>query len=115
MLLQDGKNIVYGSRALATAQQNYAQIEKEAIAISYGSVKFNLYVFEKELLVGILQSIFLKLLYRAPPSLQRILLALQKYDVKVIYKPGKEMYISDSLNTSYLKETMKISILKMKS
>jgi transposase len=33
------------------------------------------------------------------------MLQLQKYDLKVTYKPGKEMYVADTLSRSYLKET----------
>ena len=53
-----------------------------------------------------LQVIFLKPLYQAPQRLQRILLSLQRYDLKVTYKPGKEIFISDCLSRAYLDETM---------
>ena len=52
-----------------------------------------------------LQSIFKKPLHQAPPRLQRLMLSLMKYDIEVTYKPGKEMFISDHLSRSFLKET----------
>lgn len=38
-----------------------------------------------------LQSIFRKPLYQAPARLQSLLLTLQRYDLEVVYKPGKTM------------------------
>lgn len=37
--------IVYSSRALTRSQQNYAQIEKEALAILFGCEQFHQYIF----------------------------------------------------------------------
>jgi len=109
VLIQDGQPIAYGSRALTSAQQNYPQIEKEALGISYGCTKFHQFVFGRHVKVETdhkpLQSIFNKQLHRAPPRLQSILLSLQKYDLEVMYKPGSEMYISDCLSRAYLNET----------
>ncbi len=39
-----------------------------------------------------------KPLHQAPARLQRFLLQLQKYDLQVIYKPGKYLYIADTLS-----------------
>lgn len=36
--------------------------------------------------------------------LQRMLLRLQRYNLKVMYKPGKELYIADALSCAYLQE-----------
>ena len=36
--------------------------------------------------------------------LQRMLLRLQRYTLKVTYKPGKELYIADILSRAFLKE-----------
>ena len=38
----------------------------------------------------------------APPRLQRMLLRLQKYDITVIHKPGKEIPLADVLSRKYL-------------
>ena len=40
----------------------------------------------------------MKNLANAPPRLQRMLLELQKYDVTIKYRPGKEMQLADTLS-----------------
>ena len=49
-----------------------------------------------------LEKVFKKPLLSAPKRLQRMLLQLQKYDLEVVYKPGKELYIADTLSRAYL-------------
>lgn len=39
--------------------------------------------------------------------LQILLLAVQKYDLKIEYKPGKLMFFADALGRQYLNETKK--------
>ena len=46
-LLQDGRQVAYASRALTSAEENYSQIEKEMLAISFSCVKFHQYVYRK--------------------------------------------------------------------
>lgn len=53
----------------------------------------------------LLQSIFKKSLHQAPAKLQRLLLSLQKYDLNVIFKPGKTMFLADTLSRAFLPET----------
>lgn len=108
-LVQDEQPIVYASRALTKSQQNYAQIEKEALAISFGCEKFHQSIFGRSVTVESdhkpLQSIFKKSLHQAPARLQRLLLSLQKYDLNVIFKPGKTMFLADTLSRAFLPET----------
>ena len=43
LLLQDGEPIAYASRALTTTEMNYAQIEKELLAIVFDVERFHQY------------------------------------------------------------------------
>lgn len=108
VLMQEGKPVAYGSRALSDAQRRYAQIEKELLAIVYGCEKFHQYVYGKDILVESdhkpLEAIFKKALYQAPSRLQRMLLRLQRYSLNIVYKPGKEMHIADALSRAFLNE-----------
>ena len=101
-LLQEGRPICYASRALTMAEQNYAQIEKELLAVLYAIRKFHQYVFGKLVLVQTdhkpLEAICKKALGSAPARLQRMLLQLQRYQMEVKYVPGKEMYLADTLS-----------------
>ena len=109
VIMQEGQPIAYASRALTKTQQNYAQIEKETLAVVFGCEKFHQFVYGRTVEVETdhrpLQSIFNKRLHQAPARLQRFLLQLQKYDVQVTYKPGKYLYVADTLSRSYLQET----------
>lgn len=109
VLLQDQHPVAYGSRALTDAQTRYAQIDREMLAIVYGCEKFHHYIYGRHVRVETdhkpLVAIYQKPLYRATPRLQRMLLRLQRYDLELVYVPGKEMYISDTLSRAYLNES----------
>lgn len=89
------------SRALTDTEKNYAQIEKELLAIVFSTKKFHQYVYGRSVNVQSdhkpLETIFKKPLSKAPARLQRMLLQLQKYDLIVQYTPGKDMLIAVAL------------------
>ncbi|XP_035690003.1 uncharacterized protein K02A2.6-like [Branchiostoma floridae] len=110
-LLQEGRPVAYASRALTPTEQNYAQIEKECLAIVFAAQKFNQYIHGREVVTvqsdhKPLEVIFKKPLLDAPKRLQRMMLRLQKYHLKVTYRKGSEMYIADTLSRAYLTRTM---------
>ena len=108
-LMQGGHPVAYASRALNETEKNYAQIEKEMLAIVYGLNKFERYTLGKKTTVESdhkpLETIIKKELVNAPKRLQRMLLQLQKYDFEVIYKRGQEMYVADTLSRAHGAET----------
>ena len=104
VILQRNQPVAYASKSLTSAQVNYAQIEKEALAILFGCQRFHQYLYGKQFIVETdhkpLESIFAKPLNNCPLRLQRILINLQHYDFVVKYKPGKLLYLADSLSRS---------------
>ena len=105
-LMQSGQPIGNVAHALTQAEKNYAQIEKELLAIVFAMEKYDTY-----LAAGVhtvvesdhkpLETIFKKSLTSAPRRLQRMLLRLQKYDIEVVYKKGTQMYLADTLSRAY--------------
>ncbi|CAC5398223.1 unnamed protein product [Mytilus coruscus] len=47
-LMQDSQPIAYASRALTKTEQNYAQIEKELLAVVFGMEKFHQYTYGRK-------------------------------------------------------------------
>ena len=75
MLLQQGQPVAFISRSLTKTEQNYAQIEKECLAIVFACEHFNQYIHGREQTVvhsdhRPLVHIFNKPIYNAPKRLQ---------------------------------------------
>ncbi|KAG5285841.1 hypothetical protein AALO_G00008080 [Alosa alosa] len=107
-LMQTGQPIAYGSRALTPTERGYAQIEKECLAILFGMEKFHQYTYGRKVVVHSdhkpLETITKKPLLSAPKRLQRMLLRLQKYEIEVVFVPGRLMQVADTLSRAYLPE-----------
>ena len=97
--------MAYASRSLTDTEGNYAQIEKEMLAILFGVERFEQCVYGRPVLIQTdhkpLESIFRKSLLSAPKRLQRMLLRLQKFDLHVEYKKGSEMYLADTRSRAF--------------
>lgn len=102
VLLQKNLPVAYASKSMTNTQKMYAQIEKELLAIVFGCSRFHQYIYGKQIEVETdhrpLESIFRKSLCDVPLRLQRMRLHLQKYDIIVKYKPGKDLLIADALS-----------------
>ena len=110
VVMQDSRPVAYASRAMTKSEMNYAQIEKEMLAISFGCERFHDYLYgQKEVHVESdhkpLEIIFQKPIHKAPPRLQRMLLRIQPYNLRVRYTKGSLLHIADALSRHYLPNT----------
>ena len=100
--MQGKRPVAFASRALSTAEQNYAQIEKELLAIVFALKKCHQYVYGVTIKVQSdhkpLEAIVTKPIGKAPARLQRMLLQIQRYDIHITYTPGKDMAVADTLS-----------------
>ena len=99
---QNGKPVRFMSKSLTQAESNYSNIECELLAVLFACEKLHVYIFGREVTVHTdhrpLDNIFRKPVSLAPPRLQRMLLHLSIYDVKVKYVGAKEAPLADTLS-----------------
>ena len=84
---------MYASRALTTTERNYAQTEKELLAIVFACDKFDQYVYGREKVHVQSDHKPLEVIFRKQ---------LQRYSLDVTYTRGSEMYIADTLSRAYI-------------
>ena len=105
-LLQDGRPIEYASRALTPSERNWAQIEKEALAVLYGLQRFDQYTYGRPITVENdhkpLASILSKPLSMAPKRLQDIMMRYNRYDVNFVFTKSSKLYLADTLSRAHL-------------
>lgn len=108
-LLQDGRPLAYASKSLTPCEKNYAQIELECLGILFGMKRYHHWVYGRKVIVETdhlsLIPIFKKPLYVAPARLQRMLLQMQRYDIEVRFRAGKEIPVPDTLSRKSLSDT----------
>ncbi|UYV71940.1 K02A2.6-like [Cordylochernes scorpioides] len=97
--------IAYASRTLSEAEKRYAQIEKEALAITWACEKFKQYIqglvitleTDHKPLVPIFTS---KNIDDLTPRIQRLRLRIMRYSYKIVHTPGKNLIVADALSRS---------------
>jgi hypothetical protein len=102
--------VAYGSRTLSETEKNYAQIEKECLALYWAAEKFKEYITgihiilesDHKPLVQILQT---KPMDELSPRLLRFRLKLMRFDYEVQYTPGKQLSVADALFRQPLPDT----------
>ena len=106
--MQNGKSVSYASISLTNAQKNYAIIEKELLVVLFGCEIFHQFVYGSEVLIisdhKPFESIMKNLLSKTPTRFQRMLLRLQKYNIDILCKPGRDMIFAETLSRAHLKE-----------
>ena len=97
------KPVAFASRSMSDIERRYAQIEKEALAITWSCEKFSVYILGKRIeietdhkpLVPLLGSKHLDIL---PPRVLRFRLRLARFDYSIEHTPGKHLYTADTLS-----------------
>ena len=97
--------IMYASRTLQTAEKNYSQLEREALAIVYGIKYFHKYLAGRKFTVVTDHKPLLGIFILDKPipnvcstRLQKWILAIGGYDYKLKYKMGKLNENADALS-----------------
>jgi hypothetical protein len=86
-LTVDRATIAFASCSLSETEQNYLQMEKEMLGITFACKRFHQYLFGRQICMTTdhnpLELIFGKSIQKAPPRLQQMMLAAQPYDIKL--------------------------------
>jgi hypothetical protein len=104
VLLQNKLPIAYASKTLTQYQQNYAQIEKEMLTIVF---RFHDYIYglqsiEIETDYKPLESLWKKPIHQAPARIHMMIMTIQRYQISVKCRPGKELLTADALSRAPL-------------
>ena len=102
-LIQKWKVICYASRALTKTEQNYQNLEREALGTIWGMEKFHYFLYGKEFTLETdqkpLVSIYKKHMIDICPRVQRLIVRSFLYlPFKVVYKKGADIPVADALS-----------------
>ena len=98
------------SRKLTDTEVNYAQIEKEMLALSFASEKLKHFIYgmpnvKVQTDHMPIMSIFKKPVHKITNNrLKKLRLKMMKFNPKVEYLPGKYMYLADLLSRNYIED-----------
>lgn len=111
-LLQDNKPVFFASKCLSASESNFAQIEKELLAITFAFNKFHNYLYgHSNITVYTDHSPLVSIIKKSMSSVQnnrirRLRLKLLPYSFELKYLPGKHMYIADLLSRNIKTESV---------
>ena len=102
ILIQDEKPVCYASHALTETESRYSNIERELLAAMWSLEHFNHYIEGTHVVLQTdhkpLVTIWLKPIHTTSPRIQRLLLRMSWYIVKLEYIQGKTNVIADALS-----------------
>ena len=102
-LIKNGKVVCYASRTLTKTEQNYQNLEQEALGTIWGMEKFHYFLYGKEFTLETdqkpLVSIYKKHMVDISPRVQRLIVRSFPYQpFNFIYKKGKDIPVADALS-----------------
>jgi len=97
--------VAYASRTLSQPEQNYSQLEKEALALIFGTKRFHNYLYGRSFTLYTDHKPLQGLLNESKPiptlasaRIQRWALTLATYQYRIVYKKGSEISNTDGLS-----------------
>ncbi len=109
--------VAFISRSMTAAEKRYAQIEKEALAITWACERFQTYILGLDFVVRtdhkpIVSLLGSRLLDDLPPRILRFRLRLLRFSYKIMHIDGKNLITADTLSRAPLKEQLSEANLK---
>ncbi|XP_061127410.1 uncharacterized protein K02A2.6-like [Syngnathus typhle] len=100
---EEWRPVAYASRSLTETEQRYAQVEKEALGLTWGCERFKDFLIGRHFsletdhkpLVSLLGQ---QALTELPPRIQRFRLRLMRYSYSISHTPGKALLTADTLS-----------------
>ena len=90
-------------KRLADVERKHIQLNKEALAITWACEKLNFYLVRSQFQIETDHKLLVKLLGQSdlasmPLRCQRFRLRLTRYQFKIFFTPGNQMYLADLLS-----------------
>ncbi|KAJ8346650.1 hypothetical protein SKAU_G00280510 [Synaphobranchus kaupii] len=103
--------VAYISRSLSETEQRYAQVEKEALAVTWACERLNSYIIglqftvetDRKPLLALLRT---KALDDLPPRIQRFCLRLLRFTYGIVHVPGKALITADTLSRAPIRRPL---------
>ncbi|UYV79257.1 K02A2.6-like, partial [Cordylochernes scorpioides] len=115
VLKQEGKNgiwrpVAYSSITMTPTEKRYAQIEKEALAITWACERFQDFLLGKRFRIEtdhkpLIPLFSTKELSSLTPRLQRFRMRMMRFGFEIVHIPGKELLDADALSRQPLLTT----------
>ncbi|UYV82874.1 K02A2.6-like, partial [Cordylochernes scorpioides] len=115
VLKQEGKNgiwrpVAYSSRTMTPTEKRYAQIEKEALAITWACERFQDFLLGKRFRIEtdhkpLIPLFSTKELSSLTPRLQLFRMRMMRFGFEIVHIPGKELLDADALSRQPLLTT----------
>ena len=101
------KPVGYVSRSMTPTEQRYAQIEKEALALTWACERFSDYLLGLDFLIQtdhkpLVPLFSVKALEELPVRVQRFRMRMMRYRFTIEHVPGKDLVVADMLSRAPL-------------
>ncbi|KAL6483174.1 hypothetical protein MHYP_G00080460 [Metynnis hypsauchen] len=103
--------VAYISRSLSETEQRYAQVEKEALAVTWACERLSSYLIGLQFTIEtdhkpLLALLGTKALDDLPPRIQRFRLRLLRFTYNIVHVPGKALITADTLSRAPIRRQL---------